>query len=197
MDEKFFFCDLETTGTDSAVNGIHQISIHIFANGKTEHAGWKVQPFSSEIIEDEALKVSGITRETLTAYRDPRIVYHELIKLLSNYVDKYNRADKFFFVAYNAPFDMDFMRSFFKKNGDEYFGSWFYYPDWCVMRQALTQLYKNRSGMKNFQLSTLMSFNESAGSDKITEGFHDADVDIKATLRLFRFLNPHIQLAAI
>lgn len=125
---KLLFFDLETTGVNPGKNGIHQISGEIVIDGVSkEQFDFHVQPNPRAIIEDEALKVAGVTREQVLAYPPMRQVYSEFVAMLEKYVDKYNKKDKFFLVGYNnAAFDNQFLRGFFLQNGDQYFGSWFW-----------------------------------------------------------------------
>ena len=90
--------DLETTGVNPGKNGIHQISGEIVIDGVSkEQFDFHVQPNPKAIIEEEALKVAGVTREQVLAYPPMRQVYSEFVAMLGKYVDKYNKKDKFFF----------------------------------------------------------------------------------------------------
>ena len=115
---KLFFFDVETTGTNPAKNGIHQISGEIVIDGETKESfDFKVKPNPKAIIEDEALKISGVTVEQIMSYPDMKTIYLELVKMMSKYVDKFNKLDKFFLVGYNnASFDNQFFRGFFLQN---------------------------------------------------------------------------------
>lgn len=92
--------DLETTGVNPGKNGIHQISGEIVIDGVSkEQFDFHVQPNPKAIIEEEALKVAGVTREQVLAYPPMRQVYSEFVAMLGKYVDKYNKKDKFFWLA--------------------------------------------------------------------------------------------------
>lgn len=61
---KLFFFDLETTGTNPGRHGIHQISGEIMVDGVTrEQFDFKVRPNPQAQIEEDALKVGGVTKE--------------------------------------------------------------------------------------------------------------------------------------
>ena len=99
---KLLFFDLETTGTNPARHGIHQISGIVEIDGvEQERFDFKVRPNPKAEILDEALAVGGVTREEIDAYPPMEEVYCKLVALLSRYVSKYNKADKFFLVGYN------------------------------------------------------------------------------------------------
>ena len=125
---KILFFDLETTGIRYWRNGIHQISGEIVIDGRTKEAfNFHVQPNPQCSIDEEALRICGVTREQIMNYTPMRQVYNQLIAMLSKYVDKYNRQDKFFLAGYNnASFDNYFLKAFFVQNGDNYFYSWFW-----------------------------------------------------------------------
>lgn len=95
---KLVFFDLETTGTNPGKHGIHQISGQIVIDGVIKETfDFHVQPNPRAMIEDEALKVGGVTREQILAYPPMQQVYQEFVAMLGKYVDKFNKKDKFFF----------------------------------------------------------------------------------------------------
>lgn len=182
---KICYFDLETTGVRHWKNGIHQISGCIDINGKIEE--WfdlKVQPNPAAQISDEALKVSGTTREMLATYMPFNQGYKELVTILSKYVDKYDKKDKMFLCGYNcASFDTQFLRAFFVQNGDDYFGSWFYSASLDVMILAAQYLVTERVEMKDFKLGTVAEF---MGIQVDALKQHDARYDIEITRELHR-----------
>ena len=76
--EKIFFFDLETTGVKHWQNGIHQISGGVVIEGKmVEKFNFKVRPNEKAKIEDEALAVAGVSRETVLEFMFHGVVaYH-------------------------------------------------------------------------------------------------------------------------
>jgi DNA polymerase-3 subunit epsilon len=73
-------------------------------------------------------------------------------------VDRYDKKDKFQFVAYGADFDIDMLRRWFAKNDDDYFGSWFHHPALCMMYAAGMKLRNERENLKNFRLETVAAY---------------------------------------
>ena len=114
--EKLFFYDLETTGVMHWKNGIHQIAGQIVIDGVIKEVfDFKVAPNPAAIITPEALEVGGVTIEQIQTYPPMREVYNSLIKMMSKYVDRYSKFDKFHLVGYNnRGFDDNFLRALCK-----------------------------------------------------------------------------------
>ena len=183
---KKVFIDVETTGTNHRQNGIIQIagSVCFFTDSgveEKENFNFNVAPFPSDRVEDQALEVNKVSKEQIAKYPMPNKVYRDFSNLIGKYCEKFNRQDKMFFVGYNARFDYDFMRSWFEKNGDNYFGSFFFFPPIDVMNLAIVDSIKQRHLLPNFKLGTVA---EHYGI-KAEGMLHDADVDIELTKRLY------------
>lgn len=174
---KLFFFDLETTGTMVHRHGIHQISGKIMIDGEQKEAfNFHVQPNPQAQIDSKALEVGGVTEEQIKAYPPMREIYDKIIQILSRYVDKYNRKDKFYLVGYNiAAFDNAFFRAFFVQNGDNYFGSWFWPNCLDVYVLATPHLVNMRSEMKDFKQGTVA---KTLGIEVDDSKLHDAEYDI-------------------
>lgn len=192
---KTIFIDTETTGTDPSKHGLIQLAAMIptLEQSVPYTFNLPVRPFHGDEIEDKALEVSGITKEDIDRkHFPPEQSYKLFIEYLSSHVDKYDRADKFQVIAYNADFDMDFLRAFFEKNGDQYFGSFFYWKPIDVA--ALICFYDEIAGnpiptgyaklvdqLKRFEI-------------EIPENLHDALVDVQATMALYKTIKELICL---
>jgi DNA polymerase-3 subunit epsilon len=181
---KLFFLDIETTGVRYWKNGIHQISGCIEIDGELKESfDFKVCPFKDAIIENDALATSHVTREQILNYPPMFDVYMNLSTLLSKYVDKYNKTDKFFLVGYNcASFDNQFLRAWFVQNGDNYFGSWFWSSTLDVMVLAAEYLKHRRHAMIDFKLKTVAA---ELGIDVDESRLHDGSYDIELTRRIY------------
>jgi DNA polymerase III alpha subunit (gram-positive type) len=189
---KSVFLDVETTGTDFENNNIFQICA-IVTDEKYEEIDridLRFTPLSMEHVAPEALQKTGMTADTLDNLQlKAPDAYRQFVGFLSRHCDKYNKADKLHFVAYNAKFDADFMREFFKKNGDSFFGSWFWNPPICVMQAAAWMTMRVRGALPNFRLETLCKCAELGWDDSRA---HDASYDIAQTLALFKYLRADI-----
>ncbi len=184
---KRLFIDVETTGLDPKLNGIRQISGIIEIDGKeVERFDFKVRPFKNDIIEQSALDISGVTKADLMTYDPADIVQSELLEIFGKHVDKYDKSDKFYFIAYNSPFDNNFMREWFKKLNDKYFGSWFHH-DICVMRKAVDVHSNTGIILKSYSLSSVAEYYKVAKADD--ERWHDSMFDAEVTRGVYNILN--------
>jgi DNA polymerase III alpha subunit (gram-positive type) len=186
---KYCFIDVETTGLDRKHHNIFQISgaIHDENLNELENFDLRFRPFSLECYEQGALDATGMTLDDLqhlpmSSYE----AYKTLIQILSRHCNKYDKKDKLHFVAYNAAFDNDFLREFFAKHDDSYFGSWFWNPSICVMNAAAWFTQRVRGAFPNFKLGTICECAE-VGWDEAKA--HDAQYDIQQTVALFKYLN--------
>jgi len=185
--EKLFYFDVETTGLDPVKNGIHQISgfIEIDSQFKQDF-NFVVAPYKTDIIEKTALDVAGVTEEHIKGYPPIEIIYTQLISVLDNYVDKFDKRDKYFLVGYNnAHFDNQFLRSWFDKNNDRYFGSWFWSNSIDVMVLASEFLKNKRAGMKDFKLKTVAV---EMGIEIDETQLHNALYDVHLTRQIYKII---------
>ena len=117
-------------------------------------------------------------------YAAPDLIYKEFVEMLSEYVSKFDKQDKFFIVAYNAKFDVDFLRAFFRKNNDNYFNSWFWSANIDVMSIAAFyfSLKKEKTQIESFKLESICRL---LGVD-LYGNFHTAADDIRFTRELYK-----------
>jgi DNA polymerase-3 subunit epsilon len=186
---KILFFDVETTGVMPNKHGIHQLSGEIVIDGEAKgQFDFKVRPNPKAEITQEALDVSGVTREQILAYPPMEEVFPKFIALLKKHVDCFNKTDKYFLAGYNnASFDNQFLRGWFLQNGDKYFGSWFWSNTIDVMVLATPYLAARRAEMENFKLSTVAQFLGIKVSD---ESLHDAGYDVFLTREIFKIVSP-------
>lgn len=189
---KLFFFDLETTGVKYWKNGIHQISGAIVIDGEVkENFNFNVQPFRDCLIEDEALAVANVTKEQIQSYPAMLFVYKDLIEMLSKYVNKYDKTDKFHLVGYNnASFDNQFFRAFFVQNGDNYFGSWFWADSIDCYVLASNYFKDVRSSFADFKQKTVA---QRLGIAVDENRLHDAEYDIELCMDIYYKLSNNQQ----
>jgi len=185
--EKFCFIDVETTGLNPVKNGIHQISGIIDINRTAKHAfDFRIAPFESDIIIQEALDMSGATVDQIQKYPDPEITFEKLIGILDKFINKYDKKDKFIFIGFNSNFDDGFLRALFDKNNHDYYGSYFRWPDFCVARMYMERCLTLNQYPTSWKLKNLAADFKLAKSDD--ERWHDAMFDIRMTRAFFYIL---------
>lgn len=180
--KKLFFFDVETTGLDPAVHDIVQLAYIIDRDGEIVDKGdLYLRPGPGADIDPDALRVQGRTLEQVMEFPPASEAYLRLIAGLSLYVDKFNRLDKLYPVAYcGIQFDYPFLQNFFKKQGDPFFGSWFNHRviDPIVLARLLD--FKNILVSPDLKLHTVC---ESFGVP--LSQAHDALADVTAMRELF------------
>ena len=182
---KLLYLDLETTGLYPWKNAVVQISGEVEIDGVTqEKFNLLVKPFDGAVIEDTALKVNGRTREELKTFVCHKEVFQVFRTMLEKYVNKWNKKDKFFMVGYNShSFDSQFLREFFKKGGEKYYGSYFWSAGHDVMLLAAYKLAEVRPEMKDFKLMTVA---KQLGIEVDESRLHDAEYDIEITKAMYK-----------
>lgn len=182
--KKAFYLDVETTGLHPKYNDIIQIACLIEINGEVvEEFTSFVKPFAMEHVNEQALKITGHTVAELATFPEPSIVYNNLVDLLGKYVNKYEKSDKLTPIGYNVKFDCDFLLSFFKKNDDKYYGSWFNWKTVDPLALLHMMDYKRKIALPNYKLATVCQH------FGIPLKAHDALHDIKATRELWYLLD--------
>lgn len=197
MKLKLLFLDLETTGVNPQKHGIIQISgaIQIREGMEIilgESFNMQLKTFPTDVIEDQALETTGVTREDILTNPDrlePMVAHNRFVKMLCRYVDKFQKTDKFFIVGFNTTFDDNFLRAFFVKCNDKYYGSLICWPPIDLASMAALKLGPKRMLMPNFKLATAAS---SVGVPVDQARIHDASYDIDLTIALFDWCNGRI-----
>ncbi len=184
---KIFYYDTETTGLKHWKNGIHQISGAIEIDGEIkEYFNLKIQPYKDAIIEDEAIAISGITREQIGEYMTFSDGYRAVMAIIGKYVDRYNKKDRFFLCGYNnASFDNQFFRAFFVQNMDSYFGSYFWSSSIDVFILASQKLMHDRPNMIDFKQSTVAKH---LGLEVDETKLHDAEYDVNLLIQIYKLI---------
>lgn len=175
--------DVETTGLNERRNGIIQLSGIIITDGAyRESFDFRCKPLPQDDIDEKALAVSGLDRMVIQKYQSPYDAKRQFTELLKQYIDPYDRSDKALFIGYNAVFDWRFLYTWFQKLGDNFFGSYFFYPPIDVAVLAGEHLKAKRSGMKNFKLNTAA---EHVGIKVNQDRLHDSMYDVELTWELY------------
>lgn len=178
---KYVFIDVETTGVNHWQHCVHQIAGGVYIDDKLiESFDFKIKPHELAKISEEALAVSNLTIDTVNDYPHRSIAYKGLIDILAKNCNKFDKQDKYFFVAYNAHFDNQFVRAFFAQNNDNYFGSWFWSNSIDVMVLAAEYLKDKRHLMVDFKLKTVATtLGIEIDESKLHDGFYDIELTKK------------------
>lgn len=174
---KIFWFDTETSGLEPGRNGIIQLAYIVEIDGKIKEKKILNSNCNGKELDQRALDVNGYTREQISEFPDHMEMYLDLIDTLSKYVNKFDRADKFFIGGYNAGFDRRFLQQLWMENNDKYFGSFFHYP--MIDPSAILPVLQIAGAAYPGSDYKLTSVAEWLGIDLANA--HDALADIEAT----------------
>lgn len=124
---KIIFIDTETGGVNPEKAALIQLSGIIRIDKKdVEKFNFYIKPFENSEVTEKALEVQGRTLEELKTdkYVEEKEVYKQFINLLDKYIDKYDRTDKFIVAGYNVRFDVDILKTFFQRHGNNFLFSY-------------------------------------------------------------------------
>ncbi|WP_340222122.1 3'-5' exonuclease [Fusobacterium nucleatum] len=124
---KIIFIDTETGGVNTEKSALIQLSGIIRVNKKdVETFNFFIKPFENSEVNEKALEVQGRTLEELKTekYVEEKEVYKQFVNLLDKYVDKYDKTDKFIVAGYNVRFDVDMLKAFFQRHGNNFLFSY-------------------------------------------------------------------------
>jgi DNA polymerase-3 subunit epsilon len=179
------YFDVETTGLSAAKCAIHQLSYIIEIDGELKERGnIQIKPFEGALVNEKALKVSGVDIETINSYPNSyKRAFFTFEQVLDRYVNKFNKSDKMFLVGYNnASFDNHFLRAFHLRNDHKYFGSYFWANPIDVYILASAAIMEERHTLEDFKLKTACKhFGITVDESKL----HDAIYDVELTRKLF------------
>jgi DNA polymerase III epsilon subunit-like protein len=180
---KLCFIDIETTGTDPLRHCPIQVSGEIEDEaGATVRFGVTMQPLPNAAVDPGALVVNGLEMRDIQSYPKPADAKRILEAVFEKQVKKFDKLDKMLFIAYNARFDYDFLREWWKRQGDVYFGSWFWFPPIDVMNLAMAKILNDRPKLPDFKQATVAKF---LGLEINEEALHDANYDMQLMKRLY------------
>ncbi len=182
---KKLYLDVETTGSHHWEHGIHQLSGEIHVNGVRDFFDYNIRPFGEDKVNPQALEVTNRSIQDLKGYPPAREVWEELYSKLCLYVDPFDKTDKFYTYAYNAPFDESFFRKFCLKLDFLYFGAFFRSPLQCIMQKAFVVLGPERAELPNVQLSTVAThFGVEVDKERLHDSLYDVEITRKLDLKL-------------
>ena len=186
---KLLFIDTETTGLDAKRNDIITLSGVIEDTEQKFQPvsfNYEMQPYDYNTIQQTALDINKLTVEKIKTFEQPNTAVGRFIALLDNYVDRYDKNDKFTVVGYNVKFDLEFLRVTFEKAGEKYFGS--YINGYPIDVYELLK-YLNIVKGWNVDKQNLWRYVEMYNLKLEGQEFHNSMSDILYTRQLFYLIN--------
>ena len=176
---KVFWLDIETGGLDPQKNPILQLAYVIEIDGKRIESGdLRSCGFLGAEVDPKALEVNGLEWEQTAKQMYETELYEILIKVLSYYVNRFDKADKFVIGGYNVGFDVGFLREMFKRQGDKYFGAWFAFQ--FIDPSSIVRFVQYAGAMDEFARMKLVDLAKHFEVDR--PNAHDALADIEMTI---------------
>lgn len=186
MGSNILWLDIETTGFDAQRHGIIQIAALVDSSkGEIlDEINLYMKPFKNDIVSKESLDFNNITIQDLKnddKYIPPNKAFEKFTSFLEKWINKYDKSDKFIIAGKNIKeFDIVFLRRWFDKNSNIFYGSYFHYPYIDIDTEIAKLMVHNDFILKNYQLLTLCEF----FGIKLNEA-HNAYHDIKATREIY------------
>ena len=189
MSDKKIFIDVETAGLDTSRCGMFQVAGIVDINGETkEEFDFQCGLFQDDLVEEKSFEKTGLSIKEISQFPNPTGIFKTFINTLSKYIDRYDKNDKFIALAYFADFDNQVLRSWFKKNKDDFFGSWFHHPFLDIAQLVAFVYQQDRNLFPNFKLQTVAYMMGITESDNPKE-FHDALYDVRITREIYYKVN--------
>lgn len=185
MTSKVIWFDTETTGLDPKVHTVVQLAGHIEIDYEiVESFNFFCNP-GDHPISPEALEITKKTEEQLRAYPPPTKARKEFVSIMSKYVNKFDKFDKFLVGGFNARFDLDFIQEWLKEGGEQYFFSFVSPTTIDPMHLSAILQYLGAEDYSMLQRRNLQTLCKHHGI-ALDENAHDAFFDIEATRLLAR-----------
>lgn len=177
------FLDTETTGLDENKHAMVQIACILDdSSGNTiDKFNVYIKPFKGDLLNKDALYINGIDKKDFhtSKFLSPNIAFEKFISFLSKHINRYNNEDKLIIAGKNIKFDIQFLRRFFDKCDDNYYGSWFWYPSIDIESEFAKYMILKNIFLPNYKIETLCEYFD------ISIKAHDAREDIKATREIY------------
>lgn len=181
------FIDVETTGLNPQKHGVHQVASIITDDDGNELDRINLcfapdnVPIEYSALEKCGLTIQDLESRELTSAR----AFQQFIDFLSDHVNQFDKNDKLQFVSYNTNFDEQFIRAWFDRNANSYYGSFFWNPSICIMKTVAWFFRNKRNVLPSFKLGAICQF---ANIEFDDDNAHDGLYDIQKTLELYRKL---------
>lgn len=186
---KVIYVDCETTGLDPAKTELVQLAGIIEINGEVvEEFDLRCRPEKIKNIEAKALACNGLTVAGMRTFPTRLTCYTEFIATLDQYIDRYNKDDKFMWIGQNPNFDVGFVKALFNEFDNKYFGAYFDRRTSDLITLALAMRQRKLFSPINFKLTSM------AAALNIEYDAHDALADIRTTREIWKIFLGWINL---
>jgi len=186
MSIKRLYLDVETTGLDHELCGLTQVAFVIEIDGREmASANFNVRPFEGAEVHKKALEVTGKTYDEVMSYPREDEVFATMLVMLKEYINPMIYGDDFTLIAYNAEFDQNFMIAWFGRMGKKYAN----YINYRKVDPLALLRILHVEGMANLPGYKLIEVYKAIFNEEFEA--HDADADIKATIRVHKYLVEH------
>ncbi len=173
--KKLYF-DTETTGVVQGKHEIIEIAGIIEIDDVVEREfKMKCQPTDWDAIDPKALEVHGHTREKLKTFKSAKWLYENLKQGFSEYINPFDKSDKFKVCGFNVDFDIGMLASFFLRQKDPYVYSFLGPYPLDVMKLAIWMNDMKLIQTENMRLETIANY------FRVKINAHDSLSDIRAT----------------
>lgn len=181
---KKLWIDTETTGLDHKKCAIWQIHAISECNGSLREFGAVMRPHPEAVIEPGALdmlQAAEIDTAKLYSFPEQIVIFNKFLNWLKEDINQYDKTDKFTIYGYNVGFDVSFIREWFLRCHNDYFGSFFWQQPVDVMSLAADLLIEQRPLFNSFKLASVAAFYSLSPRGSM----HDAATDIRLTRELY------------
>ena len=183
MSIKRLYLDVETTGLDPVACGLTQMACVLEIDGKEMmSANFDIRPFEGAVVAKKALEVTGKSYDEVMSYPLEEVQFKVFLEMLKTYIDPMTYGDDFTLIAYNAEFDQNFMIAWFDRMGKKYSN----YINYRKVDPLAFLRILHVEGLANLKSYKLLDVYNAIFDE--TFDAHDADADIKATIRVHKYL---------
>lgn len=190
LGKKILWLDTETTGVDTRIDDVVQIAVQVDHNDDTFQTLVQPPDLDLDSLDNShirALDVSGITVDQLKSAPSNYEGWCALRSFLRQYVDPFNKSDRYLVAGYNVKFDIDILRTWWHKRNDKYFGSYFYpyvLDVMVILVDGFARSVFQSPPPETLQLGTVIEWAGIAPPGKL----HDAMTDVLATRMLYNWI---------
>lgn len=192
---KLLFFDVETTGLDPRVHGIHQLAGEIMIDDKVvDKFEYRINPFKGCEVDNEALEISNTSSLDFLKYNKEFQVSFMLSEVLNKHLDHKNKKDKFFLAGWRAPeFDVKFLQAFITRSPLLYgnFTSYFWSNSIDVKTLATQYLMEQRTEIESFSLAPVAKY---LGIEVEESKIHSAAYDAYLCRKVYEIIPKRILL---